>query len=112
MRSSTVTQTEVTMVRAFGYLVRERRREAHLSQEKLASAAGTHAPTISKLETGKEMPSANIIRNICKILDIPEDAYMETNTIDDVIQSLKKCEELPGEIIAAVITIISAWKEE
>ena len=100
------------MDRSFGYLVRERRREAHLSQGTLASAAGTHAPTISKLETGKEMPNAIIINKICEILDIPEDAYAKTRTIDDIIESLEMCEELPGEIIAAVIAIISEWKEE
>ena len=49
--------------------IREKRKEAGLSQEELARRCGVSRQTINAIEKGEYNPTINLCRSICKILD-------------------------------------------
>lgn len=56
---------------AFGEVLRELRRKAQISQEKLAQEGGLDRTFISLLERGLRQPSLNTIFQISRVLQIP-----------------------------------------
>lgn len=56
---------------AFGAVVRDRRRELHISQEELAAEAGLHRTYISLLERGERNPSLAVMAQLARALEIP-----------------------------------------
>ena len=54
----------------FGTLLRSVRRQRSLSQRELASKAGVHHTYISKLESGDERPSQEVIRSLAGALGL------------------------------------------
>ncbi len=57
-----------TLQQRFGRVIRQRREDAGLSQEKLAELAGLHRTYISLLERGKRMPSIEVVRVLASSL--------------------------------------------
>lgn len=53
-----------------GSFISKKRKEKDLTQEELASALGINSKTISRWETGKNMPDVSLYKPICEILEI------------------------------------------
>ncbi|MEE9928724.1 helix-turn-helix domain-containing protein [Microvirgula aerodenitrificans] len=63
------TTFETGPAQAFGNVVRKRRMEQGVAQEKLAQLAGIERSHMGKIERGKHMPSLILILRIARALD-------------------------------------------
>lgn len=52
-------------------LIREKRKEKGLSQERLAKLVQVSQPFIAEIESGRKKPSVDVLMRICAVLDIP-----------------------------------------
>jgi transcriptional regulator with XRE-family HTH domain len=52
----------------FGHVIRERRRQADLTQREVAKRIGTSTPYVGHLESGKRSPSEEVISRIADVL--------------------------------------------
>ena len=51
-------------------LIREKRKEQGLSQERLAKLVQVSQPFIAEIESGRKKPSVDVLMRICAVLDI------------------------------------------
>ena len=51
-------------------LIREKRKEKGLSQERLAKLVQVSQPFIAEIESGRKKPSVDVLMCICAVLDI------------------------------------------
>ena len=51
-------------------LIREKRKEKGLSQERLAKLVQVSQPFIAEIESGRKKPSVDVRMRICAVLDI------------------------------------------
>ena len=51
-------------------LIREKRKEKGLSQERLAKLVQVSQPFIAEIENGRKKPSVDVLMRICAVLDI------------------------------------------
>ena len=51
-------------------LIREKRKEKGLSQERLATLVQVSQPFIAEIESGRKKPSVDVLKRICAVLDI------------------------------------------
>lgn len=51
-------------------LIREKRKEKGLSQERLAELVQVSQPFIAEIESGRKKPSVDVLMRICAVLDI------------------------------------------
>ena len=51
-------------------LIREKRKEKGLSQERLAKLVQVSQPFIAEIESGRKKPSVDVLLRICAVLDI------------------------------------------
>ena len=51
-------------------LIREKRKEKGLSQERLAKLVQVSQPFIAEIESGRKKPSVDVLMRICVVLDI------------------------------------------
>ena len=51
-------------------LIREKRKEKGLSQERLAKLVQVSQPFIADIESGRKKPSVDVLMRICAVLDI------------------------------------------
>ena len=51
-------------------LIREKRKEKGLSQERLAKLVQVSQPFIDEIESGRKKPSVDVLMRICAVLDI------------------------------------------
>ena len=51
-------------------LIREKRKENGLSQERLAKLVQVSQPFIAEIESGRKKPSVDVLMRICAVLDI------------------------------------------
>ena len=51
-------------------LIREKRKEKGLSQERLAKPVQVSQPFIAEIESGRKKPSVDVLMRICAVLDI------------------------------------------
>ena len=51
-------------------LIREKRNEKGLSQERLAKLVQVSQPFIAEIESGRKKPSVDVLMRICAVLDI------------------------------------------
>ena len=51
-------------------LIREKRKEKGLSQERLAKLVQVSQPFIAEIESGRKKPSVDVLKRICAVLDI------------------------------------------
>ncbi|MDF3292779.1 helix-turn-helix domain-containing protein [Streptomyces silvisoli] len=67
-----------------GEYLREQRRSAQLSLRQLAEAAGVSNPYLSQIERGLRKPSADILQQIAKALQISaETLYVQAGILDE-----------------------------
>jgi transcriptional regulator with XRE-family HTH domain len=71
-------------VHGLGEFLREQRRQAQLSLRQLADAAGVSNPYLSQIERGLRKPSAEILQQIAKGLQISaETLYVRAGILDE-----------------------------
>jgi transcriptional regulator with XRE-family HTH domain len=66
-------ETEDDLRRLIGERIAAARRRAHLSQEELAQAIGTHNWTVSRYETGRMFPRLLLLRRLSRVLGVSTD---------------------------------------
>jgi transcriptional regulator with XRE-family HTH domain len=70
--------------RDVGGYIREQRRLGHLSLRKLAEKAGVSNPYLSQIERGLRRPSAEILQQIARALEISaETLYVRAGILDE-----------------------------
>src|SRR4030088_2044268 len=70
-------------MRALGEFIREQRRVGHLSLRKLSEMAGISNPYLSQIERGLRKPSAEILQQLARALEISSDAlYVRAGILD------------------------------
>lgn len=80
--------------RDLGEFIREQRRTGHLSLRKLSEMAGISNPYLSQIERGLRKPSADILKEIARALEISaETLYVRAGILDERDES-----DLPSEI--------------
>jgi len=101
-----------------GVFIREQRRIAELSVRRLAELAGVSNPYLSQIERGLRKPSADILQQIAKALEISsetlyvragildEDFVMETS---DVEETIRKAPELTAEQKKALLGVYRSF---
>jgi len=73
-----------TLQEQFGALIRRRRTEAGIGQEKLADIAGLHRTHVSLIERGKRVPGLLVIKKLAKALNTTmADLMTELEDADD-----------------------------
>ena len=71
-------------IRAFGTVVRNKRKDCKLSQEQLAEAAGLHVNHISFIERAKTSASLQAIESIANALGVkPSDLILSAEALVD-----------------------------
>lgn len=79
---------------ALGSYIRDQRRQAELSMRKLADLAGVSNPYLSQIERGLKRPSAEILQQIARALEVSaESLYVRAGILD---------EEPESDLIAAI----------
>lgn len=69
-----------SVLRDLGRSIRQRRRQAGLTQEQLAEAADLHENYVSRLETGEQEPGLFVLLRLCRALSITPGELLEDFT--------------------------------
>ena len=81
---------------ALGAFIRDQRRQAQLSMRKLAERAGVSNPYLSQIERGLRKPSAEILQQIARALQISaETLYIRAGILEERTGTA----DLVGEIL-------------
>ncbi len=71
-------------MRELGEFIRDQRRVGHLSLRKLSELAGVSNPYLSQIERGLRRPSAEILQQIARALEISsETLYVRAGILDE-----------------------------
>jgi len=101
-----------------GGFIREQRRLAELSVRRLAELAGVSNPYLSQIERGLRKPSAEILQQIAKALEISsETLYVRAGILDDehvppandVEAAIRRAAELSAEQKKALIGVYRSF---
>lgn len=94
-----------TPAHELGERLRQLRVDAGLNQRELAARVGVGFPYISKIETGKEFPSVDVICRLAEVLGTDED------------ELLVMAEQIPADFVEVVKTrpaaalLLRAWHD-
>lgn len=87
-----------------GEFIRAQRERANLSLRRLAESAGISNPYLSQIERGMRKPSAEILKNLARALEISSNTlYSKAGLIDEelppasVFEAIGNDEQLTGE---------------
>lgn len=101
-----------------GVFIREQRRIAELSVRRLAELAGVSNPYLSQIERGLRKPSAEILQQIAKALEISsETLYVRAGILDeefvtlpsDVEETIRRAPELTAEQKKALLSVYRSF---
>ncbi len=91
--------TDENSHRALGEFIREQRRQAELSIRRLADLAGVSNPYLSQIERGLKKPSAEILQQLARALEISsETLYVQAGLLDDD----KSQDGSTGDVVSAI----------
>lgn len=96
-----------------GQLIAAKRKEAGLTQEKLAEKIGVTNKTISKWETGKCMPDYSVVPELCRELNITAGELLsgeenEERSDSNLLEALERIQKLEKErtLLLGLVLII------
>ncbi len=101
-----------------GGYIREQRRQAELSLRKLADLANVSNPYLSQIERGLKRPSAEILQQIARALEVSaESLYVRAGILDehresDLIATIRGQSDLSTEQKQVLIRIYESFKIE
>ena len=105
--------------RDLGEFIREQRRVGQLSLRKLSEQAGVSNPYLSQIERGLRHPSAEILRQIARALEISsEELYVRAGILDerdtrpDVIAEIRRDPILTEDHKKTLIHIYESFRGE
>ena len=103
---------------ALGTFIRDQRRAAQMSLRELAERAGVSNPYLSQIERGLRRPSAEILRQVARALQVPAEAlFVRAGILDeldeaDVVRAVQCTEALTGEQKRVLIRVYEAFVRE
>ncbi len=101
-----------------GEYIREQRHQAELSVRKLADLAGVSNPYLSQIERGLKRPSAEILQQIARALQLSsESLYVRAGILDseresNLINAIRSQHNLTGEQKQILIRIYESFIAE
>ena len=101
-----------------GEFIREQRRVGHLSLRKLSELAGISNPYLSQIERGLRKPSAEILQQIARALEISsETLYVRAGILEerehtDLASEIRRDPDLTEEQKKTLIRIYSSFRLE
>jgi transcriptional regulator with XRE-family HTH domain len=104
--------------RELGEFIREQRRVGHLSLRKLSELAGISNPYLSQIERGLRKPSAEILQQIARALEISsETLYVRAGILEeregsDLIGEIRRDPQLTEEQKKTLIRIYTSFRHE
>lgn len=108
-----------TRWRDLGEFIREQRRVGHLSLRKLSEMAGISNPYLSQIERGLRKPSADILQQIARALEISsETLYVQAGILDapgddvDLVANIRRDAWLNEEQKKTLVQIYESFKAE
>jgi len=116
---ATVEDVEAEARRALGEFIRLQRGLAHLSLRQLGEVADVSNAYLSQVERGLYMPSAQVLKNVAKALDLSaETLYARAGLLDeqesdpstDVEHAIRLDQELTGEQKEALIAVYRGFR--
>ncbi|MEM9466588.1 MAG: helix-turn-helix transcriptional regulator [Actinomycetota bacterium] len=103
---------------ALGSYIRDQRRQAELSMRKLADLAGVSNPYLSQIERGLKRPSAEILQQIARALEVSaESLYVRAGILDeepdaDLIAAIRAQDDLTVDQKQVLIRIYESFLAE
>jgi transcriptional regulator with XRE-family HTH domain len=108
-----------TRMRELGAFIREQRRVGHLSLRKLSEMAGISNPYLSQIERGLRKPSAEILQQIARALEISsETLYVQAGILDardsdtDLVGEIRRDPYLNEDQKKTLIRIYESFRHE
>jgi transcriptional regulator with XRE-family HTH domain len=105
--------------RELGEFIREQRRITHLSLRKLSEMAGISNPYLSQIERGMRRPSAEILQQIARALEISsETLYVRAGILDerpedtDLSSEIRRDPHLTEDQKKAMLRIYLSFRHE
>ncbi len=104
--------------RDLGEFIREQRRVGHLSLRKLSELAGISNPYLSQIERGLRKPSAEILQQIARALEISsETLYVRAGILEeregaDLVAEIRRDPMLTEEQKKTLIRIYTSFRHE
>ena len=104
---------------AIGEFIREQRQQAQVSMRQLARLAGVSNPYLSQIERGLRHPSAEILQQIARALEISsETLYVRAGILDepdgtvDVVAEVRRDPALNEEQKKTIVRIYESFRRE
>lgn len=104
--------------RELGEFIRDQRRVGHLSLRKLSEMAGISNPYLSQIERGLRKPSAEILQQIARALEISsETLYVRAGILEereraDLVAEIRRDADLSEEQKKTLIRIYMSFRHE
>jgi transcriptional regulator with XRE-family HTH domain len=104
--------------RELGEFIRDQRRVDHLSLRKLSELAGISNPYLSQIERGLRKPSAEILQQIARALEISaETLYVRAGILEeregaDLVAEIRRDPDLTEEQKKTLIRIYTSFRHE
>ena len=104
--------------RDLGEFIRDQRRLDHLSLRKLSELAGISNPYLSQIERGLRKPSAEILQQIARALEISsETLYVRAGILEeregaDLVAEIRRDPDLSEEQKRTLIRIYTSFRNE
>jgi transcriptional regulator with XRE-family HTH domain len=106
-------------MRELGEFIRDQRQIGHLSLRKLSEMAGISNPYLSQIERGLRKPSAEILQQIARALEISsETLYVHAGILDardvdiDLTTEIQRDPHINADQKQALIRIYESFKDE
>ena len=106
-------------MRDLGEFIREQRRVGHLSLRKLSEMAGISNPYLSQIERGLRKPSAEILQQLARALEISsETLYVRAGILDprddtsDLVAEIRRDPHITEDQKKALIKIYESFRHE
>ena len=113
-----VTRRNLDPLKDLGEYIREQRRQAELSLRKLADLAQVSNPYLSQIERGLKRPSAEILQQIARALEVSaESLYVRAGILDEdrdsnLIATIRAQSDLTTEQKQVLIRIYRSFLSE
>ena len=104
--------------RELGEFIRDQRRVDHLSLRKLSEMAGISNPYLSQIERGLRKPSAEILQQIARALEISsETLYVRAGILEeregsDLVSEIRRDPSLSEEQKKTLVRIYTSFRHE
>jgi transcriptional regulator with XRE-family HTH domain len=108
-----------TRMRELGEFIRDQRHVGHLSLRKLSEMAGISNPYLSQIERGLRKPSAEILQQLARALEISaETLYVRAGILDardgtaDLISEIRRDPHISEDQKKTLIKIYESFRHE